>query len=187
CWSRRVPLRARQHATMTVQWAGEAVAAIGMLVFIATLMSDGVIPALGALLLALTCAVLIVAERRAHMLLIVAACLCEVLIVAAASRSGWFAPCAAAFTLAVLSLFAFDAGVTLQRRAAATVVTRQTRSRGGTAAAGLVMLLAIPLYLYVPQPAALYLGGRSASSEHDYSDPRGSESTVPPSAPHSAP
>ena len=172
CWAIRAPLRARRWATITPQWVGEAIAALGMLVFLATLFSDGVMPALGAMLLALTGAALVIAQRRAHLLLIVATCLTQVLMAAAESRSGWFVPCAAAFTFAVLSLFAFDLGESLRSQAAAVRLDARRASRGGALAAVLVMALALPLYLYVPQPPALLLGGHVARSGQDYSDSR---------------
>lgn len=173
CWSLRAPLRAGRWPNITAQWAGEAVAAVGMLVFVATLLSDGVLPALGTLLFALVGAALVIAERRAHLLLLVATCLTQVLMAAAESRSGWFVPCAAFFTLTVLTLFAFDLGATLRGKAAAMPIGAHTSGHGGAVVALLVMGVALPLYLYVPQPPALYLGGRSATSSHDYSDPRG--------------
>jgi len=176
CWKLRAPLRARRWPTLTPQWVGEAVAALGMLMFLATLFSDGILPALGALLCSLTGAVLVIAARRAHLLLLVATCLTQVLMVAAESRSALFVPCAAAFTLAVLTLFAFDLGVTLQQQAATTLLGPRRRAHGGALVGLLVLLLALPLYLYVPQPPALYLGGRSATTTHDYSDPRGAPS-----------
>ena len=173
CWKIRAPLRDRRWPTITPQWAGEAVAAIGMLVFLATLLGSGIQAALSVLLCALTGAALVIAERRAHLLLIVATCLTQVLMAAAESRSGWFVPCAAAFTFAVLTLFAFDLGQTLRGRAATSVIGARKSGHGGAVVALLVMLLAVPLYLYVPQPPALYLGGRSATTSQDYSDPRG--------------
>jgi len=173
CWKIRAPLRQSRWPTITPQWAGEAVAAIGMLVFLATLLGNGIQAALSVLLCALTGAALVIAERRAHLLLIVATCLTQVMMAAAESRSGWFVPCAAAFTFAVLTLFAFDLGETLRGRAATSMIGARKTSHGGAVVAALVMMLALPLYLYVPQPPALYLGGRSATTSHDYSDPRG--------------
>jgi transglutaminase-like putative cysteine protease len=172
CWWVRAPLRASRWPTITVQWAGEAVAALGMLLFLGTLLTQGVMPALGAILLALTGAALVIAERRAHLLLLVATCLTQVLMAAAQSRSGWFAPCAAAFTLAVLSLFAFDLRTTLRDMAAATPVDAPRTGHGAAVATAVVMLIALPLYLYVPQPPALALGGYVPHSAHDYGDPR---------------
>ena len=61
CWTVRAPLRTRRWPTVTPQWAGEAVAALGMLLFLATLLTDGVLPALSAVLLALTGAALVIA------------------------------------------------------------------------------------------------------------------------------
>ena len=180
CWHVRLPLRARRWPTITPQWGGEAVAALGMLLFVATLLRDGILPALATLLCALTGAALVIAERRAHLLLIVATCLTQVLMVAAESRSALFVPCAAAFTLAVLTLFAFDIGATQRLLAAATPLQARKRGHGGALVALLTMLLALPLYLYVPQPPALYLGGRSATTAQDYSDPRGPPSRTPP-------
>jgi transglutaminase-like putative cysteine protease len=172
CWKMRVPLRAQRWPAITPQWAGEAIAAIGMLIFVATLLRDGMLPALGALLSTLIGATLVIAQRRAHLLLLVATCLTLVLMAAAASRSAVFAPCVAFFTLAVLTLFAFDLGVTLRGAAAAAPIGARRPTHGGVAVTLLVVLIALPLYLYVPQPAALNLGGRSATSTHDYSDPR---------------
>jgi len=115
----------------------------------------------------------LIAARRAHLLLLVGTCLTQVLMAAAQSRSGWFAPCAAFFTLAVLTLFVFDLGATLRGTAATIPIGARGRGRGGMPVTLLVLAVALPLYLYVPQPPALYLGGRSATSAHDYSDPRG--------------
>ena len=173
CWQVRLRLRRQAHPTFTPQWASEAVAALGMLLFVATLLSDGLLPALATLLFALIAAILILAERRAHLLLLGGMCLALVLFAATLSRSGWFVPCAMAFTLTVLNLFAFDVAAERRQLAAARPLEPRRGGHGVALVAALIVLLALPLYLYVPQPAALYLGGRSARADADYSAPGG--------------
>lgn len=181
CWQVRLRVRRRTHATVTPQWAGEAVAALGMVLFVATLLVDGLLPALATLLCALIAAILIAAERRAHLLLLGGMCLALVLFAATLSRSGWFVPCAMAFTLTVLNLFAFDVAAERRGAALAHVLGPRRGGHGVALVALLIVLLAVPLYLYVPQPAALYLGGRSAHANADYSAPDA------PKTPHDAP
>jgi len=176
CWQLRRHLQRRAHATFTPQWTSEAVAALGMLLFVATLLSDGLLPALATLLCGLIAAILIAAERRAHLLLLGGMCLALVLFAATLSRSGWFVPCAMAFTLTLLNLFAFDVAAERREHAVAQALASRRSGHGVGVVAALTVLLALPLYLYVPQPAALYLGGRSAHSDADYSAPDAAQS-----------
>src|SRR5690349_2032708 len=171
CWQLRRALHASPSGALTPQRAGEGVAGLGMLLFLATLIDDGMLPSLVALLFALTAALLVIAERRAHVLLMLGTSLAPVLFAASQSRSSWFVPCAAAFTLAVLSLLAFDIGCARSRAALAVPLTPRRAGHGAAVVALGVLVLALPLYLFVPQPPALSLGGRSAQSTQDYSEP----------------
>ena len=171
CWKLRGALRAKRLPNIAPQKAGEAVAMLGVLLFLVTLIDDGIVSALVALLFALLAATLVIAERRAHVLLLLGASLAPVLFAASQSRSSLFVPCAAWFTLAVLSMLIFDIGSARRRIAAATLVNVRKAGHGGAVVALMVLGLALPLYLYVPQPAPLSLGGRSAQTAHDYSDP----------------
>jgi transglutaminase-like putative cysteine protease len=177
CWHIRGALRDGRFGAVAPQKAGEAVAMIGVLLFLVLLIGDGMLEALVALLFALTAATIVIAERRAHVLLILGTSLAPVLFAAAQSRSAWFAPCAAAFTLAVLNLLAFDISSAGRRAAAAVATDARSTGHGGAVVAVLVLMLAVPLYLYVPQPPALSLGGRTAQSALDYSEPQPSAHT----------
>jgi len=171
CWRVRDVLRTKRIPNATPQKAGEAVAMVGMLMFLVTLLSDGILPALITVLFALLAATIVIAERRAHVLLLLGASLAPVLFAASQSRSSLFVPCAAWFTLAVLSLLTFDIGIARRRSAAAASMEVRRPGHGAAMISSMVLALALPLYLYVPQPPALSLGGRSAQSTHDYSEP----------------
>lgn len=171
CWQVRGAVRAKRVANASPQKAGEAIALIGILLFLVTLIGDGILAALIVLLFALLAAIVVIAERRVHVLLLVGASLAPVLFAASQSRSAWFVPCAAWFTLAALSLLTFDIGNARGSLAAASFVDTRRPGHGAAVIALIVLGLALPVYLYVPQPPALSLGGRSAQSIHDYSDP----------------
>jgi transglutaminase-like putative cysteine protease len=171
CWRLRDALRTNRIANTTPQKAGEVVAMLGMLLFLVTLLSDGILPALITVLFALLAATIVIAERRAHVLLLLGASLAPVLFAASQSRSALFVPCAAWFTLAMLSLLTFDIAMARRQSAAATPIDERRTGHGAAVVAFIVLAFALPLYLYVPQPPALALGGRSAQSANDYSDP----------------
>ena len=170
CWILRASLSRGNDAFPKLEKAGNAVAVVGMVLFLFQLTAAGIMPALLTLLIATQVAMFVVAAKRLHILLIVAAAFGNVLFAAAESRSALFLLCAAWFTLAVLSVLAFD--VRSARVAAAVAKSTATlRSGSGSGAfAAAVLLIAIPLYLFLPKPAGLMLGGLKAQSAHDYRD-----------------
>jgi transglutaminase-like putative cysteine protease len=168
CWILRASLSRTPDSLPKLEKAGNAVAVVGMVLFVLQLNAGGIMPALLTLLIATQAAMFVVAARRLHILLIIAAAFGNVLFAAAESRSALFLLCAAWFTLAVLAALAFDVRTT---RAAATVAKSATTLRtssGNGAFASVVLLVAIPLYLFLPKPDGLMLGGLKAQSAHDY-------------------
>lgn len=169
-WLLRVALARGKNAKSNLEKAGNAIAAIGIAVFAIRFSAGDVMPALLSLLLATQAAMFIVAHKRIHVLLILAAAFGNVLFAAAMSRSAWFLPCAAWFTFATLSVLAFDVRMTREAQSAAIPVDAPKARSGSAVFAVCVLAIAVPLYLFIPKPAALMLGGMSAQTAHDYRD-----------------
>jgi len=169
CSLLRASLASASDARTKLEKAGNVVAALGLLLFVFRL-SVGIVPALLTLLLATQLAMFVAAEKRLHVLLILAAAFCNLLFAAAESRSALFLISAAWFTLAALSVLSLD--VRLERESAAVTKPLGAIShRSGHAMfTTLVLLIAVPLYLFVPKPAGLMLGGMKAQTAHDYRD-----------------
>jgi len=161
-------LRTRRRGEGLSPQTENLVAGLALLGFLFKLSTDGLVPALAFLLLASQAALLLLAERRQHLWLLLAAALAAVLFAAAESRSALFLPCAAWFAFAALGLLSRDRAEELAAMAQAQLHRPPSTAAGGGAFAALSLLLALPLYLWLPKPAALELGGLSAQSAHDY-------------------
>jgi transglutaminase-like putative cysteine protease len=170
CWILRSSLSRTPNSLPKLEKAGNAVAVVGMVLFLFQLTAGGIMPALLTLLIATQAAMFVVAAKRLHILLIIAAAFGNVLFAAAESRSALFLLCAAWFTLAVLAVLAFDVRATRATEAVAKPATALRSSSGSGAFAAVVLLIAIPLYLFLPKPDGLMLGGLKAQSAHDYRD-----------------
>lgn len=145
------------------------VAGAGLLGFLLTLNRDGLTPALAVLLMAGIAALFVMARRRQHLWLLVAAALAAVLFAAAESRSALFLPAAAWFSLAALGLLGFDHAESRRSASLGVMEADQGTGHGGALFAATALLLALPVYLFVPKPAALGWGGLPARSALDYS------------------
>lgn len=174
CWLLRPTLH-RGGDSKLPERAGNLVAGLSLFGFLFKLAVSGLLPALAFLLLAGQAALLLLAEKRQHLWLLLAAALAAVLFAAAESRSPLFLPCAAWFAFAALGLVSVDRAQLQEQRALAQPSAARGRSAGGALFAALSLLLALPLYLFLPKPEGLELGGMSAQSAHDYgrSDVRG--------------
>jgi transglutaminase-like putative cysteine protease len=170
CWAVRVSLSRGENVAAKLEKTGNVVAMLGLLLFLLRLNADGIIPALLALLMATQAAMFVTAAKRLHMLLIIGAAFGNLLFAAAESRSALFLLCAAWFTLTVLSVLSFD----VRREREALLVTQPIGasrvSSGHGAFTLIVILIAVPFYLFVPKPAGLMLGGMQAKTAHDYRD-----------------
>jgi transglutaminase-like putative cysteine protease len=179
CWVVRVRLDAAASPSR-MQQAGNAVAILGMLLFLLKLNSDGLIPALLVFLFAIQAAVFVTASKRLHAQLILAAALGGVLFAAAESRSTWFLVCAVWFTFTALGLLALDHRRDRERVMLLRSVDPASTRTGGVAFACVALLCTIPLYLFVPKPTGLMLGGMQATAAHDYrSNTDASDSELP--------
>ena len=176
CWNLRDGLRKGKNPLKKVEQAGNAMAAFGLLLFLLKLMQGGdIVLAVLALLFAGQAALLLIAEKRLHIWLLLGAALAAVLFAASASRSALFLPCAAWFTFAALGLLTADYALERSLRTAAQPVEEGAAQRfrfgsGTSVFALLTLALGLPLYLFMPRPDALMLGGMQAVSGQDYSD-----------------
>lgn len=174
-------LRVRRPAgAASAEHSGNLAAGFGLLGFLFKLSTAGLLPALAFLLMASQAALLLLAERRQQLWLLLAASLAAVLFAAAESRSALFLPCAAWYALAALSLLYRDRAEELATRAQGQLVEPPAPGHGAAVFAAFSLLLALPLYLWLPKPPALALGGMTAQSAHDYAehgerDPHGGE------------
>ena len=170
CWLVRGSLTGRNDAASSREKAGNTVAVFGMLLFVFKLNNDELIPALLAFLFAIQAALFIVAHKRLHVWLIIAAAFAGVMFAAAESRSGIFLACAVWFMFASLALLAFDQRSDREQQAFTRPIAPPARTSAGLSYVGLVLVLSLPIYLLVPKPGGLLLGGMQASSAHDYRD-----------------
>lgn len=168
CWLLRGVLERRNDSSASMHRAGNALAALGMLLFVFTLNSQGLIPALLSFLFAIQAAIFIVAHKRLHLWLIIAAAFAGVMFAAAESRSGIFLACAAWFMFASLGLLAFDERCSREQQALLRPVAPVARTSATFQYVALVLVITLPIYLLIPKPAGLLLGGMQASSAHDY-------------------
>lgn len=170
CWVVRAWVLAQRDSDRRLQAAGNAVAVFGMLLFVLRLNSDGLVAALLTFLFAIQAAVFVTATKRLHVWLNLAAALGGVLFAAAESRSPWFLLGAVWFTFAGLGLLVLDQRVDRARTMLVPEIEARSHAHGSFAFASLALLIAVPLYLFVPKPAGLLLGGMQARSAHDYRD-----------------
>jgi|GEM_PF-2957213 len=168
CWLVRGRLAGQPGAAQKLQMAGNAAAIFGALLLLVLLGTSGLVPALLAFLLALQAAVFLTAAKRLHAWLVLAAALCCVLFAASASRSPWFLLGMTWFTFAALNLLALDQRTERERAMAAAPGQARTRRTGGFMFACITLAVFVPLYLFVPKPAGLLLGGMQARTAHDY-------------------
>jgi hypothetical protein len=167
CWFVRARLSdsARSHRS---QQAGNVVAIVGLLLFLLELNSEGLVPALLVFLFAIQGAVFIAATKRLHAWLIVGAALGGVLFAAAESRSSSFLVCAVWFTFAALGLLALDHRHDRERAMVLQPAGVASKRTGGVLFATIALLCTLPLYLFVPKPPGMLLGGMQATAAHDY-------------------
>lgn len=170
CWIVRAWALAQHDSPRRLQAAGNAVAVFGLLLFLLRLNSDGLVPALLTFLFAIQAAVFVTATKRLHVWLNLAAALGGVLFAAAESRSPWFLLGAVWFTFAGLGLLVLDQRIDRARTMLVPQNDVRSRGQGGVAFATLALLIAMPLYLFVPKPAGWLLGGMQAHSAHDSRD-----------------
>ncbi len=170
CWILRASLRRTDKSSASIEKAGNVVALLGMLLFLFRLNSDGLIPALLAFLFAIQAATFVIAEKRLHAWLILAAAFAGLMFAAAESRSGFFLLCAVWFRFAMLTLLAFDQRTERVRKTLLRPIGVEHRSSPAFTYAALVLAFAVPIYLLVPKPAGLLLGGMQAQTAHDYRD-----------------
>ena len=170
CWLVRGSLTGRNDAASSREKAGNTVAVLGMLLFVFKLNSDQLIPALLSFLFAIQAALFIVAHKRLHVWLIVAAAFAGVMFAAAESRSGIFLACAVWFMFVSLGLLAFDQRSDREQQVLLKPIVPPARTSAGLSYVGIVLALSLPIYLLAPKPGGLLLGGMQASSAHDYRD-----------------
>lgn len=173
CWNLRPVLRQGTDGAKRVEQAGNAVAGFGLLLFLLRLTQSDIATAVLVLLFAGQAALVIVAEKRLHVWLLLGAALAAVLFAASASRSALFLPCAAWFTFAALGLLTADHALDRSRHAVAAPTEAAGPAAPGSGAALFAvaaLALALPLYLFMPRPGALLLGGMQATSGNDYRD-----------------
>lgn len=173
CWMLRLGI---QRGAAQAQQVGNFVAMAGMLLFLLRLSTDGIVPALLAFLFAIQAALFVVAAKRLHLWLILSAAFAGVLFAASESRSPLFLVCAGWFTFAALGLLAQDWRGEREQAAALQPVERSDAGAGGFLYGAAALLLALPLYLFVPKPDGLLLGGMQAKTAHDYRDVPGEDS-----------
>jgi transglutaminase-like putative cysteine protease len=167
CWIIRSRLRANSASPARVQQAGNIVAIIGGLLFLLQLNAAGLIPALLVFLFAIQAALFVTASKRLHAWLIATAGLTCVLFAAAESRSSLFLICAIWFTFATMGLLALDHRHDRERLMLLQPPQSETKHAGIVAFASIALLCTIPLYLFIPKPSGLMLGGMQASVGHD--------------------
>jgi transglutaminase-like putative cysteine protease len=170
CWMMRTGLQRNPDAPALAKQIGNGIAVAGMFLFLLRLSSDGILPALLAFLFAIQAAVFVVAEKRLHVWLIVSAAFAGLLFAAAESRSPLFLVCAAWFTFAALGLLALDYRGERECMTALKPLDKPDTSAGGLLYGTAALLLAIPLYLFVPKPAGLSMGSMQAKTAIDYGE-----------------
>jgi|HigsolmetaAR201D_1030396.scaffolds.fasta_scaffold01591_7 transglutaminase-like putative cysteine protease len=170
CWLARAWTRGRSDGSQSQQTVGNAIAVAGIVLFLLRLNSDGVVPALLVFLFAIQAAVFVTATKRLHAWLILAAALGGLLFAASESRSSLFLLPAAWFTFAALSLLVSDHRFDREREMLTVAQNANRRTSGGIAFAALALAVALPLYLFVPKPDGLMLGGMQARAGRDYRD-----------------
>ena len=180
CWILRGIVRRGEDAAARAEKAGNVVAVAGMLLFLLKINSEGLIPALLVFLFAIQAAAFVIAEKRLHAWLIVGAAFAGLLFAAAESRSGMFLVCATWFTFAALSLLTFDQYRDEERRALLRPRDEAHRAGGALLYGAIVLVLAVPIYLFVPKPAGWLIGGMQAKTAHDYRDDPDTSRTPPP-------
>jgi protein-glutamine gamma-glutamyltransferase len=168
CWLVRGLLAHRNDPAASREKAGNTVAILGMLLFAFKLNSDGLVPALLSFLFAIQAAIFIVAHKRLHLWLIIAAAFAGVMFAAAESRSGIFLGCAVWFMFASLGLLVFDQRSDREQQVLLKPIAPPARSSAALQYVGIVLALTLPIYLLLPKPGGLLLGGMQASSAHDY-------------------
>lgn len=170
CWMMRIGLHRKPDAPALAKKIGNGIAVAGMFLFLLRLSSDGILPALLAFLFAIQAAVFVVAEKRLHVWLILSAAFAGLLFAAAESRSPVFLVCAAWFTFAALGLLALDYGGERECMTTLKPLDKPDTATGGLFYGTAALLLAIPLYLFVPKPAGLSLGSMQAKTAFDYGE-----------------
>lgn len=148
--------------------AGNIIAAAGMLLFVVKLSAEGLLPALLAFLFAIQAATFVIASKRLHAYLLLAAAFAGLMFAAAESRSGAFLVCAVWFTFAMLGLLTFDQRRERERQALLQPESEPGEPNHSLLYGALVLALTLPVYLFVPKPAGLLLGGMQARTAHDY-------------------
>lgn len=168
CWLVKGLLARGERSTARREAAGNAVAVLGILSFVFMLNSEGLVPALLTFLFAIQAATFIIAHKRLHAWLIIAAAFAGVMFAAAESRSGFFLACAVWYIFASLSVLVFDQRTDREDQALLDPIESSARSSSALQYVALVLAITLPIYLLLPKPAGLLLGGMQASSAQDY-------------------
>ena len=168
CWRLRLRFERDESQVDKKHSLANLVAMLGLGGFLLELLAGDWMAGLLLLLYAGLAALFCMAERRSHVLMLLGACLAIVLFAAAESRSALFLPCALWFAFAALGLLTVD--FAWERERHCTVQQTANRGYGGTIFPLFVFLLVIPLYLFLPKPDGLKLGGMEASTANDYRD-----------------
>jgi transglutaminase-like putative cysteine protease len=150
------------------QQAGNFVAIAGLALLLLEMNRDGLVPGLLVFLFAIESAVFITATKRLHAWLILGAALGGVLFAAAESRSSVFLVCAVWFTFASLGLLAVDHRHDREQAMLLLPLGPTNHRTGGIQFAAVALLCTLPVYLFVPKPQGMMLGGLTASAAHDY-------------------
>ena len=148
-------LRRGQRAELRAGRAGMVIAVLGIALGLTRLSDADWLSTLLTALLAIQVGAYVAAARRVHVWLILAAGFTVVVAAAAETLSPLFLPCAAVFTFMALNLLTLDVRDQRERIAAFEPMNTVERRSGGLLFSGVTLLLAIPIYLFVPKPAWL--------------------------------
>jgi transglutaminase-like putative cysteine protease len=168
CWIARRWSGVQGGSSPGLEKVANVIALAGLCVFLLRLTNDQLVPALLGFLLSIQAALFLTATKRLHVWLNLAASLACILFAAAESRSGWFLIGAAWFTFAAFGLLVLDQSLERGGAMLARAAQQPSRRTGGAAFACIALAICVPLYLFLPKPAGLLLGGMAASSAHDY-------------------
>jgi transglutaminase-like putative cysteine protease len=169
CSVLRARLRRQEDSSHAVRLVANTVAGLGLLLFVLSLLEGSLLPALLVLLACAEAALILLAEKRSHLWLMVGGALAMVFFAAAESRSALFVVCLVWFTLAALDLLAADHAAE-RESGLACVRSESEPTGGGLTFAAVTLSLTLPLYLFIPKPVPMAIGQMVSSTARDYSD-----------------
>jgi transglutaminase-like putative cysteine protease len=175
CFVLRSHLRKKSNPSGDIRKTSNAVAAVTLFLFVMRLAADSVLPAMLTLQVGAVAALIITAEKRSHLWLIVGASLATVIFAAAETRSALFGVCLVWYMFAALDLVTVDYATEREAGLACTRIENVSMNAGGVTFAAITLCIALPLYLFVPKPAALAFRHMEAKTEQDYPEPQRSE------------